>query len=156
MRFEVNNRRWFERFIEARGDAFYAPDSIREHIDACLSEYARQQAYPMVIVDQGAILARVNLRQVDWSCRQARLGYRVAQSAAGRSVASFGVAAMIRRAREEWQLSALEVFASLENPASRRVLEKQGFEVTGCHSGMARVGDRRIDCLGYRLALSAR
>jgi hypothetical protein len=31
MAFELVNRAWFERFIENRGDAFYAPDGLKRH-----------------------------------------------------------------------------------------------------------------------------
>ncbi|WP_165856366.1 GNAT family N-acetyltransferase [Marinobacter sp. JSM 1782161] len=154
--FERDNRHWFERFIESRGEAFYSARSVADHVRTSLAEHADGVMFPGLVVQGGALLGRVNLREIDRTRGTARLGYRVAENAAGQGVGRFAVSAIVDLARTTYKLRQLTAFVSVDNPASRRVLERQGFRVVGRRPGMAEVGPRRIDCLAYQIHLSRR
>ncbi|MES2105083.1 MAG: GNAT family N-acetyltransferase [Pseudomonadota bacterium] len=156
LQFERANRAWFEQFIEDRGDWFYTLGGIRAH----LADFAEKQAvgnlYPCLMLDDaGAIIGRVNLRDIERQSHTAKLGYRVAAHCTGRGVTSAAVVGMLEIARTHLHLKQLLAHVSVENPASIRVLEKCGFVWAGMRDGKSIVQGRALDCREYVYLLDA-
>ncbi|MGW2371334.1 GNAT family N-acetyltransferase [Kitasatospora sp. NPDC001683] len=126
--FELANRAWFARTVPDRGDAYFADFPARHA--ALLAEQAAGICRFHVILDPGgALIGRINLMDlVDGS---AELGYRIAESAAGRGVAKAAVAQVRRLAAHSYGLRSLTAATTLDNPASQAVLTHNGFTVTG-------------------------
>jgi ribosomal-protein-alanine N-acetyltransferase len=126
--FELENRSYFVRSINDRGDEFY--ESFPEHHDALLAEQDAGTCVFYVLVDRdGSIVGRFNL--YDLQDGAATVGYRVAERVAGRGVASGAVRELCRKAVRDHGLRTLSAETSEANVASQRVLEKAGFTVTG-------------------------
>jgi len=122
--FELANRTYFAGFITDRGDDFY--ERHVEHHRELLADQDRGTCIFHLLVDQdGAIIGRFNL--YDLADDSAEVGYRVAQSAAGRGVATSGLRELCRRAQTEYGLRMLTAKTRSTSHASRRVLEKAGF-----------------------------
>ena len=150
LRFESANRAWFEHFIEAREPHFYHPEGLQQHIEECLLQSAEGSFYPGLIKsDTGEIIGRINLRNIDSVRGEAVMGYRVAESAVGRGVATNAVRQLLEFACTELGLSSVRSFVSVENPASAKVLQKCGFARGLLHPGMAMVRGRVLDCYEY-------
>ncbi|MCG7203355.1 GNAT family N-acetyltransferase [Streptomyces arenae] len=126
--FERENRAYFAASIPDRGDDFFARfDEVHR---ARLAEQAAGICYFHVLVDAaGEVLGRINL--VDVADGAADLGYRIAERATGRGLATSAVREICRLAAADYGLSALRAAASLRNAASRAVLTRTGFVVTG-------------------------
>jgi ribosomal-protein-alanine N-acetyltransferase len=154
LHFELHNRDWFEYHVEARAADFYTLDGVQAHIAELLAQLERGQAHPLLIVSvQGKILGRANLKAMDAERGGGELGYRIAQAHAGQGLASLAVRELMRLAHQRWGLHHLEAYVAVDNPASARVLLKNGFERAECHPGMARVQGRQIDCHRYECVL---
>jgi ribosomal-protein-alanine N-acetyltransferase len=126
--FERANRTWFARSVPDRGDDFF--DRFDEHLRARLAEQeAGDCRFHVLVGDGGEVLGRVNL--MDLADGAADLGYRVAEHATGRGLATWGVRQVCVLAAEEYGLRALRAAARVENAASRAVLARTGFTVTG-------------------------
>jgi len=126
--FELRNRAYFAESISDRGDAFY--DSFTERLQSLLAEQAAGTSAFYVYADEGgAILGRFNL--YDLKDGAARLGYRVAQRAAGRGVATAAARDLCALAATRYGLRALLAATSRENIASWKVLTKIGFVAIG-------------------------
>ncbi|MEV7217746.1 GNAT family N-acetyltransferase [Kitasatospora cineracea] len=126
--FETANRAYFAATIFDRGDAFFAeyPDRYR----ALLAEQeAGDCACYLLVAADGSVLGRFNL--IDIADRTAKLGYRVAEHATGRGLATAAVERLCRLARTRHGLSALLAVVSTRNAASCRVLVKTGFTPVG-------------------------
>jgi ribosomal-protein-alanine N-acetyltransferase len=126
--FERENRAYFAASIPDRGEKFFA--RFDEVLGARLAE---QEAglchYHLLVGTEGEVLGRVNL--VDVADGSADLGYRVAERAAGRGLATLGVREVCALAAGTYGLTSLRASASLANAASRAVLTRVGFAVTG-------------------------
>jgi ribosomal-protein-alanine N-acetyltransferase len=110
-----------------RGDAYFAGFAARHQ--ALLAEQDAGACHFHVVLDEhGELIGRVNL--VDVTDGVAELGYRVAEKAAGRGVARAAVTEVCRLAAGPYGLAALTAVTTLDNPASRAVLERTGFTVT--------------------------
>ncbi len=126
--FELANRAYFVASISDRGDEFYA--RFTDRFDALLAEQeAGAGAFYVLVDEDDSILGRFNLIFTEDST--AELGYRVAQHAAGRGVATATVRELCRRAAERHGLRVLRAATSLGNTASQRVLAKAGFVPDG-------------------------
>ncbi|WP_330457952.1 GNAT family N-acetyltransferase [Streptomyces sp. NBC_00820] len=126
--FERENREYFARSIPDRGDAYFL--EFAEQLRARLAEQAAGVCHFHVVVDgRGELIGRVNL--VDSEHGSAELGYRVGERSAGRGVATRAVAQVCRLAVTSYGLSSLTAIATHDNTASRTVLERNGFTVTG-------------------------
>lgn len=126
--FELDNREWFERHIDARDAAFYSVRGVTEHITAYLSGYAAGNWHPFVIEDSGGkIVGRANLKDIDTSQRSAEVGYRIAQSACGQGLATQAVRHLVQEARLRWNLKQLVANLYAENIGSAKVLKRCGF-----------------------------
>jgi RimJ/RimL family protein N-acetyltransferase len=126
--FELANRAYFAGFISDRGDDFY--DQFTERHHAMLAEQeAGTGAYYVLVAEDGSVLGRFNLYRM--SGGTAELGYRVAQHAAGRGVATAAVQELCRLASARHGLRTLKAATSHENAASQKVLTKAGFVPVG-------------------------
>jgi ribosomal-protein-alanine N-acetyltransferase len=126
--FELANRAYFAASISDRGDEFF--EQFPELYSASLAEQeAGGCAFYVLVADDGSVLGRFNLYDVkDGS---ANLGYRVAQHAAGRGVATTSVLELCRIAPARHGLRTLRAATSDGHVASQRVLAKAGFVPIG-------------------------
>ena len=126
--FERGNRAYFAASISDRGDAFF--EHFGERHEALLAEQeAGTAAFHVLVADDGRVLGRFNLLFA--APGAAELGYRVAEDAAGRGVATAAVQELCRLAATEYGLRMLRAATSTDNVASQRVLLKAGFVAAG-------------------------
>jgi ribosomal-protein-alanine N-acetyltransferase len=139
LEFELANRAYFAESINDRGDYFF--EHFAELYRTLLAEQAAGTSLGHVLVDEdGAVVGRFNLYQVVDGTAEA--GYRVAQRAAGRGVATYGLQRMCALARDDYGLRLLTATTSNENVASQRVLLKAGFVAIGPAKVAGREGVR--------------
>jgi ribosomal-protein-alanine N-acetyltransferase len=126
--FELANRSYFAAFVSDRGDEFF--DQFTEQHSALLADQeAGAGAYYVVVAEDGSVLGRFNLYRFEDGT--AELGYRVAQHAAGRGLATATVRALCQLAAARHGLHTLRAGTSRENTASQKVLTKAGFVPAG-------------------------
>ena len=124
--FERENRAYFTRTVPDRGDAFFTAAGFAARLQALLDEqHARVCRFHVVLGEDGELIGRVNL--MDLVGGTAELGYRVGEQAAGRGVATAAVAQVCRLAATDYGLTSLTARTTLDNPASMRVLTRNGF-----------------------------
>jgi [ribosomal protein S5]-alanine N-acetyltransferase len=83
----------------------------------------------VLVAEDGSVLGRFNL--IFAGDGTAELGYRVAQHAAGRGVATAAVRELCQLAAASYGLRALRAATADTNAASRKVLAKAGFHPVG-------------------------
>jgi [ribosomal protein S5]-alanine N-acetyltransferase len=143
--FELENRAYFAASIPDRGDDYFA--SFDERHRELLGWQADGTDLPHVLVEaDGTIVGRVNLIEV--ADGSANLGYRIAERAAGRGLATAAVRQVCALAVGRYCLTELRAAAKVDNIASRTVLTTNGF---------APVGEIELNgqpAISYRLDLS--
>ena len=126
--FEQANRGYFAAFISDRGDEFFDRFS-EQHSDLLAEQEAGLGAYYVLVAEDGSVLGRFNLYLLGDGT--ANLGYRVAEHAAGRGVATAAVRELCGLAAQRHGLRTLKAATSHANVASRKVLIKAGFAEAG-------------------------
>ena len=126
--FELANRAYFAASVSDRGQEFF--DRFTELYSALLAEQeAGIGAFYVLVAEVGSVLGRFNLYRIHDGT--ADLGYRVAQHAAGRGVATAAVLELCQLAAARHGLRALRAATSRDNAASQKVLTKAGFAPVG-------------------------
>jgi ribosomal-protein-alanine N-acetyltransferase len=126
--FERENREYFAASVPDRGDAYFDEFDLR-HESLLAEQEAGICRFHVLVDDAGAVVGRVNL--IDLENGSAELGYRIAEKAAGKGLASAAVRAVIEVAAAEYGLTMLRARATLDNPASAAVLTRAGFRPVG-------------------------
>jgi [ribosomal protein S5]-alanine N-acetyltransferase len=126
--FERENRAYFAASVPDRGDEFFT------EFDTQLAQLLEWQAagtdyFHLLVTEGGEVVGRVNLAEVAGG--SAELGYRIARKAAGQGLATAAVRKVREFAATEYGLSRLRARVTLDNPASRKVLEHNGFVAVG-------------------------
>lgn len=125
--FERENRAYFAASIPDRGEEFFADFEAR-HAQLLACQAAGTDYFHVLVAESGEVIGRVNLFQV--ADGSAELGYRIAQKAAGNGLATAAVREIRGLAARQYGLTRLRAKVTLDNPASRRVLERNGFVAT--------------------------
>lgn len=126
--FERENRAYFAASIPDRGDEFFAEFDTR-HAQLLEWQAAGTDYFHLLVAERGEVVGRVNLTKV--ADGSAELGYRIAQKAAGQGLATAAVRKVRELAATEYGLTRLRARVTLDNPASRKVLEHNGFVAGG-------------------------
>lgn len=149
LKFEEQNRQWFESLIEPRGCDFYSSDGVDLHIDRLLTQMRHGTAYSSVLVKNDRIVARANLKDI--STDSAYVGYRVAKDFTSQGIASYCLSQLILIAKEQFRLKRLNAQVLDNNPASVRVLQKVGFQLVGTTADFLTINGRSLSCSEFVL-----
>jgi ribosomal-protein-alanine N-acetyltransferase len=122
--FERENRAYFAASIPDRGDEFFT-EFDTQYAQLLARQAAGTDYFYLLMAEGGEVVGRVNLFEV--ADGSAELGYRIAQKATGQGLATAAVRKMRELAATQYGLSRLRARVTLDNPASRKVLEHNGF-----------------------------
>jgi ribosomal-protein-alanine N-acetyltransferase len=150
LRFELEHRAYFERWVNARDPAFYNASGVAAAIAAAEAAWAADQAFQYLVVEGQRIVGRINLtavRRAHYQC--ADLGYRIGEHDGGRGIASQAVALCLSEAFERHGLLRVEAVARPENKGSVRVLERNGFRQFGHSRRSFELGGQWFDRLHF-------
>src|SRR4051794_8091283 len=140
------NREYLRPFEPRRPDAFFtaAGQAERAHAEAVNAQAGRRYAY--VILDGDAIAGTIAIDNIIRGAGQmAGIGYFVDQARAGRGLATLAVAAAVETAFGPLELHRVQAATLLDNRASQRVLDKNGFERVGMAPRYLNIADRWQD-----------
>ncbi len=126
--FERENRAYFAASIPDRGDEFFA-EFDTQHAQLLARQAAGADYFHLLVAEDGEVVGRVNLLEV--ADGSAELGYRIAQRVAGQGLATAAVGKVRELAATKYGLTRLRARVTLDNPASRKVLEHNGFVAVG-------------------------
>lgn len=132
LEFELENRAYFETWINAREDSYYNLGSVQQAIATAQGDASADRAYQFLVKRKEVIVGRVNLSGVTRPYfNKASLGYRIGERFAGGGYATKAVELVLSKARDDFDLWRIEATVRPENQASSRVLTRNGFTVYG-------------------------
>ncbi|HUA06541.1 MAG TPA: GNAT family protein [Solirubrobacteraceae bacterium] len=122
------NRAFMADWDPIRPGDYFTLEGQRRAIEEALDSYGEGVRVPHVILDDRRIVGRVTLSNVVRGPFQScNLGYWVSQADNGRGLATAAVSDIMRVAFDELALHRIEAGTLLDNIASQRVLERNGF-----------------------------
>jgi ribosomal-protein-alanine N-acetyltransferase len=138
----VRNRELLRPFEPDRDERFFTVEGQRERAAQALEEARAGRQFRFVILDDEAQIAgTIGLEYVIRGASQsATVGYWVDRARNGRGLASAAVAEVVELAATDFGLHRLQAPVRVDNLASQRVLEKNGFERIGVARSFLHVG----------------
>jgi ribosomal-protein-alanine N-acetyltransferase len=129
LRFEVQNRAYFESQINARNPDYYSLQGVSEAIETAIDNAFDDKGYQYLLRSpSGHLVGRVNLRAVQRAhYHSAVLGYRIAKQETGKGYATRAVRLAVDLAFHRLGLKRIEADARSDNVASLAVLRRNGF-----------------------------
>ena len=137
------HRAFLEPFIEWRYQALsvrhnplkaMTRQEIAQMLEAAgseLKELRRYENYRWFVGFENEVVGSVSLKNISHSMGYAEIGYGIAESHHRRGIATAAVRLLVDKVFAETALRRLIAFVHDENQASRRVLEKLGFQEEG-------------------------
>jgi len=130
--FELENRAYFERWINPREPDFYALAAVQASIAEAERARAADSAHAYVLKLRDEIVGRINLRHVERRFfNKAMLGYRMSAAHQGQGHATRALAMVLEEARTRLGLWRIEAEVRADNIGSSRVLLRNGFREFG-------------------------
>ena len=143
-------REFLRPFGPVRPDEFFTLDGQAAALRQAERERAEDRCYRFLILAGGRPVGRVGVSNVVRGAFQsAHLGYWVAREHNGRGIATDAVAQATRWAFGDGRLHRLEAGTLVDNAASRRVLEKNGFHRIGISMRHLRIAGEWRDHVIY-------
>ncbi|TDB94491.1 GNAT family protein [Actinomadura sp. 7K534] len=128
----AENREYLRPWEPERDDAYFTVDGQRDNLYDLIEAYATGEMWPGVILVDGEIAGRITLNNVlRGPLQSCFVGYWVARAHAGRGVATEALRQALDVAFGALRLHRVEAFTRVDNLASQRVLQRNGFTVVG-------------------------
>jgi ribosomal-protein-alanine N-acetyltransferase len=106
----------------------FTAEAQRRAIELALERYDQSVGVPHVILDNGRVVGRVTMSDIVYGAFQScNLGYWVSSAHNGRGLATAAVEEIMRVAFLDLRLHRIQAGTLLDNLASQRVLERNGF-----------------------------
>jgi len=145
------NREFLAPWEPPHPDEYFTVEGQRRVIEDVLSQYDRQLTVPHVILEQGGIVGRVTLSNIVRGAFQScNVGYWVGSDHNGRGLATAAVGDIMIVAFGELGLHRIEAGTLLDNIASQRVLERNGFIRFGMAPAYLNIAGRWQDHAMYQ------
>jgi len=149
LEFEVENRAFFEEMVPTRGDDYYIPEFFMKKHEAMLEEQALGISLFYLIKNQeGEILGRINVVDLDATNKVGHLGYRVGQIYTGKGVANQALKLLLETLADT-EIKQIEAKTTTNNIASQKVLEKNGFERVAGYNEEFEIEGKKLSFIHY-------
>lgn len=151
----TRNRQHLAPWEPARTDDFFTPSYQLEVIHNKLAQHSVGQELSWVIVDGGRIIGAVTLTGiVRGPFLNAHLGYWVDGDCNGQGVGSAAAAFAVDHARAELGLHRIQAATLVHNGASRKILQRAGFQEIGVAPQYLSIAGKWQDHLLHQLILN--
>ncbi|WP_249872648.1 GNAT family N-acetyltransferase [Oceanobacillus saliphilus] len=126
--FELENRAYFEEMVPSRGDDYYNLETFKQRNKALMDEQNQGVSYFYLINNQeGIILGRMNLVDIEKSQGLGHIGYRVGKAYTGKGIANIALNLLLETTTV-LGIRQISAKTTTNNIASQKVLEKNGFQ----------------------------
>ena len=156
LKFEIDNRSFFEESCLSRGDKYYEETNFKEILRELIKEQEQGIHYMYLIKDDNdEIVGRINLVDIiRGNMNKAELGYRIAQTHIGKGYGKKAVELILREALNIHKLHRIEAGTAVENITSQKILESSGFRKVGIYNKYICINGQWNDSIIYEIILS--
>ncbi len=109
----------------------YPPDGGETFVKKAVEEHANGEAFYFGILADGKLIGALDLRSINRETRSLECGYAIATPHWGKGITTKALSLALRYAFCELGMDVVRTSCLRRNPASARVLEKNGFRETG-------------------------
>lgn len=154
-KFELENRRFFEKMGFARDDSYYELNNFKVIVRDLTEEQEKGMVYMYLIrYSSDDIVGRVNLVSVvRGNLNKAELGYRIGEKHQGKGYATTAIKLVLNEAKIKHKLHRIEAGTSPDNIGSQIVLIKNGFQFIGRYNKYIYQNEKWNDSINFEKIL---
>jgi ribosomal-protein-alanine N-acetyltransferase len=148
--FELENRDYFETMVPSRGEDYYSMEAFKKRHESLIDEQIKGKSiFYLIKNENGLILGRMNLVDIDKSLNLGHVGYRVGEAYTGKGIANKALKLLLRTIIRK---GIKEVLAqtTTNNIASQKVLKKNGFKYIKTNDNEFEMNRKRIKFIYYK------
>jgi len=154
--FEKANRAFFESVLPPRVEDYYQYESFEKIMDQLMKEQEYGQFYMYLIRENHKLIGRINLQIGEEDhVKKAEVGYRIGEGFQGKGYATKAVKLIIEEASAQLSIKEMVAGTAKNNISSIKVLENNGFILTGEEKNVFKINDACIDGLLYSKSIEA-
>ncbi|HEY0798484.1 MAG TPA: GNAT family protein [Candidatus Baltobacteraceae bacterium] len=112
-------------------DATHSVADTRRYAQFAERQFQQRSLFDYSIRHEGSIVGSIGLHNVDWTMRNAHIGYWLRPNVRGRGLVTRASAALTTLAFEQFGLHRLEIRCVTENTLSRAVPSRLGYHLEG-------------------------
>lgn len=143
------NRDYLSRWLPWAAEQEMA--GTEKFIAEAQDQLARNDGFQVCLAPDGPIVGVVGFHSVDWTNRNATIGYWLADDHQGRGIMTTAVRALVDHAFDVWSLHRIEIHCAPANRRSRAIPERLGFREEATLRETELVGERWLDGVVYGL-----
>lgn len=149
--FERKNKLYFETILPPRPEGYSQFESYIKIMDKLLLEQNQGEYYMYIIRDdKNRFVGRVNLQIYESeNGKKADVGYRIDYDSQGLGIASQSVKLIVEIAFNELKVMEVTAGTAKDNIGSKKVLERNGFNIVGEEKNVFKINGKWVDGLLY-------
>ncbi|MFJ8518604.1 GNAT family N-acetyltransferase [Lysinibacillus xylanilyticus] len=149
--FEKNNRLFFEQMVPSRGEDYFNFETFKIiHKELLTEQQENESKFYLIRDNSDKIIGRINLVDIDTTNDIAEVGYRVGQEYGGKGI---GARALKLLLETEISVTKIKAKTTINNIASQRVLEKNGFKQVSTSDDEFEMNGKKLQFINYILEL---
>jgi len=128
-----NNREWLEDFFAGTVAITQTIEETRIHLQDVIEKAKKKNYFPFVIIDSfaNALISSIQIKNLDWNIPKGELGYYIDKKYEGKGIVTKAVSLIIDFGFNELKLNKIYLRTHEENIGSRKVAEKNNFQLEG-------------------------
>ncbi|MFJ7186029.1 GNAT family N-acetyltransferase [Lysinibacillus xylanilyticus] len=149
--FEKNNRLFSEQMVPSRGEDYFNFETFKiRHKELLTEQQENESKFYLIRDNSDKIIGRINLVDIDTTNDIAEVGYRVGQEYGGKGI---GARALKLLLETEISVTKIKAKTTINNIASQRVLEKNGFKQVSTSDDEFEMNGKKLQFINYILEL---
>ena len=128
-----NNRKRLEDFFAGTVSKTKTPEDTKLFVSEIIKKSEAKTYLPFVIVDTSTqqIIGYIDVKSIDWNIPKAELGCFIDEKYAGQGISNKALSKITEYCFDVLKFNKLFLRTHQDNISSRRIAEKNGFEVEG-------------------------
>ena len=140
--FELKNRNFFEKMVPSRGEEYYLFQNFKvRHHDLLNEQQSGLSTFFLIKNEDLKIIGRINVFDIDLTNRIAEIGFRIGEAWGGKGI---GKQALHQLVQSDLGLNQLKAKTTTANNASQKILEQNGFVISG-------IGEHEFELNGQQM-----
>lgn len=146
-----NNKGRISDYLPRTAATIISPETAEQYISQKLKETEQREHYCMVVEDtfNHKLAGVFFIKNFDWNIPKCELGYFVDRSYEGQGIASGTMAAVVQFCFDTLQVQKIFLRTGIDNIASRKAAEKNGFVLEGILRWDFKLQDGSLTDLAY-------
>lgn len=146
-KFELENRRFFEKMVPNRGNDYFVWDTfVQRHAELLKEQEHGISNLYLIKNNDGKIVGRINLVDLDKKTSTAELGFRVGEPFVGKGI---GNKALSQLLNTDLEIKRINAKTTTVNKASQKVLEYNGFVQTAMDNEEFEMNGQKMKFIHY-------